>query len=115
MVVGHLGEGLPYWFFRLDFMHNRIVGSNRYPAVRKLTKNISDYLRENFFVTTSGMSWAPPILYARSVLGIDRIMFAMDYPYQFVAEEARVIDNLPISEADKSKLYHTNAERIFRL
>jgi 2,3-dihydroxybenzoate decarboxylase len=115
IVVGHLGEGLPYWLFRIDFMHTRMVASNRYPNVKPLQRLPSSYLKENVHVTTSGMAWQPPILYAQSVLGINRVMYAMDYPYQYVPEEVLVTDDLPISDADKKKLYQTNAERVFRL
>jgi 2,3-dihydroxybenzoate decarboxylase len=115
IVTGHLGEGLPYWLFRIDFMHRRMVSANRYASVQKLNKQPSDYLKENFYVTTSGMAWEPPILYAQSVLGVDRVLYAMDYPYQFVPEEVAVTDNLPISEADKKMLYQSNAETVFGL
>src|SRR5215469_10670974 len=115
IVAGHLGEGLPYWLFRIDFMHARMVAAHRYGSVRKLEKKPSDYLRENFYVTTSGMAWAPPILYAQSVLGVDRVMYAMDYPYQFVPEEVKVTDDLPIPDEDKCKLYQSNAGRVFVL
>jgi len=115
MVAGHLGEGLPYWLFRIDFMHQRLTANNRYANVPKLQKRPSDYLKENFYVTTSGMAWQPPILYAQSVLGVDRVLYAMDYPYQFVPDEVKVTDDLPISDADKKKLYQTNAEKVFAL
>jgi 5-carboxyvanillate decarboxylase len=115
IIIGHLGEGLPYWLSRIDFMHSRMVAANRYASVRKLERKPSDYVRENICVTTSGMAWEPPILYAQSVLGADRVMYAMDYPYQFVPEEVLVTDNLPISDGDKLKLYQTNAERVFAL
>jgi len=115
MVVGHLGEGLPYWFFRIDFFHRANVASGRYAKVKKLAKKPSEYLKENVWVTTSGMAWAPPILYCQQVLGAERVMYAMDYPYQFVPEEVRVTDELPISDGDKKKLYQTNAEEVFGL
>jgi 5-carboxyvanillate decarboxylase len=115
MVAGHLGEGLPYWLFRIDFMHQRLTSNNRYRTVPKLQKKPGEYLKENFYVTTSGMAWQPPILYAQSVLGMDRVLYAMDYPYQFVPEEVKVTDDLPITEADKKKLYQTNAEKVFAL
>jgi 5-carboxyvanillate decarboxylase len=115
MVAGHLGEGLPYWLFRIDFMHQRLTANNRYANVPKLQNPPSDYLKENFYVTTSGMAWQPPILYAQSVLGVDRVLYAMDYPYQFVPDEVKVTDDLPISDADKKKLYQTNAEKVFAL
>jgi 2,3-dihydroxybenzoate decarboxylase len=115
IVIGHLGEGLPYWLFRIDFMHARMVAADRYASVRKLERKPSDYIRENIWITTSGMAWEPPILYAQSVLGVDRILYAMDYPYQFVPEEVAVTDNLPIGDADKMRLYQTNAEAVFHL
>jgi len=115
MVAGHLGEGLPYWFFRIDFMHGASVRAGRYPSLKPLKRKASEYLRENFYYTTSGMAWQPPILYAQSVLGVDRVLYAMDYPYQFVPEEVIVTDELPISDADKKKLYQLNAERVFGL
>ena len=115
IAVGHLGEGLPFWLFRLDFMHRSMVNANRYPGVRPLKKRPSDYLRENVCVTTSGMQWAPAILFTQQVLGVDRVLYAMDYPYQFVPEEVKVTDELPIGEEDRSKLYHLNAQRVFKL
>ena len=115
IVVGHLGEALPYWMFRVDFMHRAMVASGRHPAIRKLQRKPSEYLRENFYYTTSGMAWQPVILFAESVLGPDRIMYAMDYPYQYVPEEVRVTDELPISDIDKLKLYQLNAEKVFCL
>jgi 2,3-dihydroxybenzoate decarboxylase len=115
VVLGHLGEALPYWLFRIDFMHRAMVAANRYPSVKKLERKPSDYLKENVWVTTSGMAWQPPILYAQAVLGVDRVLYAMDYPYQFVPEEVKVTDGLPISDADKKRLYQTNAESVFVL
>lgn len=115
IVSGHLGEGLPYWLFRIDFMHARMVAANRYASVKKLQRRPSDYVKENLYVTTSGMAWEPPILYAQSVLGMDRVLYAMDYPYQFVPEEVGVTDHLPISDDDKKKLYQSNAEGVFGL
>ena len=115
MVAGHLGEGLPFWLFRIDFMHRAMVKAERYASVKKLNRQPSEYLRDNFHVTTSGMAWEPAILYAQCVLGADRVLYAMDYPYQFVPEEVQVTDGLPISGEDKQKLYQLNAERVFSL
>ena len=115
VVVGHLGEGIPYWLFRVDFFHNTIVQTRRYDKVQPLKRKPSDYMRENIYVTTSGMAWEPAILYARQVLGADRVLYAMDYPYQYVAEEVGVTDNLPIADDEKKALYQENAERVFKL
>jgi 2,3-dihydroxybenzoate decarboxylase len=115
IVVGHLGEGLPFWLFRLDFMHRSMVASKRYEGVKPLNHPLSHYLKSNVWVTTSGMQWAPAILFCQQVLGVDRVMYAMDYPYQFVPEEVKVTDELPISEDDRRKLYQLNAEQVFAL
>ncbi len=115
IAVGHLGEGLPFWLFRLDFMHRSMVISERYPGAKPLGRKPSDYLKTNVWVTTSGMQWAPAILFSQQVLGFDRVLYAMDYPYQFVPEEVKVTDELPITEEQRKLLYQTNAERLFRL
>ena len=115
IVLGHLGEGLPYWLFRIDFMHGASMRSGRYASQPKLQRKASDYLRENFYYTTSGMAWTPPIRYVQSVMGMDRVMYAMDYPYQFVPEEVNVTDELPIGYENLKAFYQTNAERVFKL
>jgi len=115
IVVGHLGEALPFWLFRLDFMHRRMVGAGRYDKVKALKKSISDYLRENVWITTSGMAWEPAIMFVRSVIGADHVMYAMDYPYQYVPDEVKVTDALPISDAELKAFYQTNAESVFSL
>ena len=115
IVLGHLGEGLPYWLFRIDFMHGASVRSGRYASQPKLQRKASEYLRENFYYTTSGMAWTPPIRYVQDVMGMDRVMYAMDYPYQFVPDEVRVTDDLPIPTEHHRQFYETNAERVFKL
>ena len=115
IALGHLGEGLPFWLFRLDFMHRSMTVSRRYPGAQPLAKKPSDYLKENVWVTTSGMQWAPAILFCQQVLGFDRVLYAMDYPYQFVPEEVRVTDEMPITAEQRKLLYQTNAERLFKL
>ena len=115
IAVGHLGEGLPFWLFRLDYMHRSMVISERYPGARPLERRPSEYLKQNVWVTTSGMQWAPAIRFCQQVLGVERVLYAMDYPYQFVPEEVKVTDELTIPDEDKRKLYQFNAERVFRL
>ncbi|MGA8205882.1 MAG: amidohydrolase family protein, partial [Woeseiaceae bacterium] len=115
IVVGHCGEALPFWLYRLDFMHNAMVRAERYDNVKPLHKKISDYLRDNVWMTTSGMAWEPAILFIRSVIGADHVMYAMDYPYQFVADEVDAMDALPLTGPELKAFYQTNAERVFRL
>lgn len=115
IIVGHMGEALPYWLYRLDFMHQAGVRSQRYERMKPLRRTIADYMRSNVLVTTSGMAWEPAIRFAQSVLGEDRVMYAMDYPYEYVADEVRTHDLLDIGEAARKKLMQENAERVFRL
>jgi 5-carboxyvanillate decarboxylase len=114
IVVGHLGEALPFWMFRLDYMHRATVNSKRYAFMKPLQRKVSDYLRENVYVTSSGMAWAPAIQFCQQVLGVDRVMYAMDYPYQFEASEVVEMDAAG-SEADRKKFYESNARAVFKL
>jgi 5-carboxyvanillate decarboxylase len=115
IILGHCGEAIPFWLFRLDYMHGALSRANRYPGVKPLEHRISDYMKRNFFVTTSGMAWEPAIMFCRQVLGADRVMYAMDYPYQAVASEVVASDDLPLSDAEKKQFFQTNAERVFSL
>lgn len=115
VVVGHLGEALPFWLYRLDYMHAATVRSGRYPFLRPLARRPSDYLTENVWVTTSGMPWEPAIMFCRGVLGVDRVCYAMDYPYEFVVEEVQAQDRLPLTAAEKKAFFQTNAEALFGL
>jgi 5-carboxyvanillate decarboxylase len=115
LVVGHLGEALPFWLYRLDFMHAAQVAAGRYESMKPLQRRPSDYLRSNVWVTTSGMPWAPAIMFCREVLGPDRVMYAMDYPYQYVPEEVTMQDQLPLDAAAKHAFFQGIAEEVFGL
>jgi 5-carboxyvanillate decarboxylase len=111
IVIGHAGEGLPYWIYRIDYMQE----NSRASFMPKLKMKPSDYMKRNLYITTSGVPWAPAITMAQSVLGVDRVLYAMDYPYQYRVEEVTMTDNFPISAANKKKLFQTNAEKVFTL
>ena len=115
MMIGHMGEALPFWMFRLDYMHRATVNSKRYPVLQPLKKKVSDYLKENVYVTNSGVAWAPAIQFSQQVLGVDRVLYAMDYPYQFVAEEVGALERENLAVEVLRKFYQTNAERAFKL
>ena len=115
IIVGHMGEALPYWLYRLDFMHQAGVRSQRYARMKPLKKTIAEYLRSNVLVTNSGMAWEPAIKFCQEVMGEDRVMYAMDYPYQYVADEVRAMDTMDMSAQTKKKFFQTNAERWFKL
>jgi 5-carboxyvanillate decarboxylase len=116
MAVGHLGEALPFWMYRLDYMHRAGVVSKRYPRMKPLALGrVSEYLRRNVYVTTSGFAWEPSIKLCLDVLGVDRVLYAMDYPYQHDVAEVIATDDLDIPDDVKTMLFQTNAERLFKL
>jgi 5-carboxyvanillate decarboxylase len=115
IIVGHAGEALPFWLYRLEYMHAAMVKAGRYPTVKPLQRKIGDYLRENVWVTTSGMAWEPAIMFLHQIMGPDHLMYSMDYPYQFVAEEVATSDALPLSAEDKKKFFQETAEAVFGL
>jgi 2,3-dihydroxybenzoate decarboxylase len=115
VIIGHMGEALPFWSYRLDYMHQATVKSERYPTIRALKKKPSDYLRENFYITNSGVAWEPAIKFTQETLGVDRVLYAMDYPYQFAADEVVAMDGMAMSPENKKRFFQTNAERVFKL
>jgi 5-carboxyvanillate decarboxylase len=113
MIIGHMGEALPFWAYRLDYMHRATVASNRYASMQPIQRKPSEYLRENFYITNSGVAWEPAIKFTQSVVGVDRVLYAMDYPYQYAPEEVTMMDNMQMSAEDKKKFFQTNAEKVF--
>ncbi len=113
IVLGHMGEGLPFWLPRID-KKMKLFNSIKEP-VPKLQKQPSEYFLENFWITTSGMNYEHPFLLSHKVVGADRILFAVDYPAEENAAPVAFMDNVAISEEDRRKIYHQNAEELFRL
>lgn len=115
LVVGHLGEALPFWLHRIDHMHAKQVAAGRYETIRPLAQRPSEYFRSHIWITTSGMPWEPAILFTREVTGPDRVMYAMDYPYQYEASEVAAQDALPLSDAELADFFEHTARRVFDL
>ena len=115
VVIGHVGESLPFTLYRIDYMHQASVASGRYGTMKPLQRKPSDYMRENLHYTNSGVAWAPPIRFLQEVIGADRVMYARDYPYQYNVEEVTALDALPISAEDKAAFFEGNARRLFGL
>lgn len=115
LVVGHLGEALPFWLPRVDHFHAVQVASGRYPAMKALQLRPSDYLRRNVWYTTSGMAWQPAIMFVRDVVGPDRVLYAMDYPYQYVPDEVCHQDELPLDAVAMREFFEGIATRLFHL
>ncbi|MEZ5709279.1 MAG: amidohydrolase family protein [Blastomonas sp.] len=116
IIIGHMGEALPFWLYRLDYMHQAGIRAARYECMPPLKREkVSNYLRENFHITNSGVAWEPAIKFTQSVIGEDRVLYAMDYPYQCPAEEVAILDNMDMPLETKRKFFQTNAEKLFRI
>lgn len=109
IVLGHLGEAFPFWLERMD-NRIRMTGSTN-PLCRKP----SEYFRDNFKVTTSGMCWQPAFSLVFQVLGPDNVLFGCDYPFQGIWEAVPFLRNAVIHPRDKEKVSHLNAEKLLKL
>jgi 2,3-dihydroxybenzoate decarboxylase len=109
VILGHLGEGLPFGIWRVD---NRISRTSVRP---KAKLPIGHYLRENFYITTSGDFRTPALIDVITEVGADRVLYSVDYPYEDMGVAAEWFDNAPISEPDRLKIACGNARQLFHL
>ncbi|MCK9915553.1 amidohydrolase family protein [Microbacteriaceae bacterium K1510] len=107
VAIGHLGEGIPFMLQRLN--------KNLPPSLTKLQRPVADYLRQNVHYTFGGFNFMPTFLNLLLEVGVDRIMFSVDYPYCTMEESRSFLQYLPVSEADRARIAHGNAERLLGL
>ena len=114
IVIGHMGEGLPFWLPRID---NRYVAmrAGMFGGSKPMQRMPSDYIRDNIWVTTSGMNYWPQLKMTLDVLGRDRVMYATDYPFERQGEAVKAVDAMPLTASDKKMLFEDVATRVFRL
>jgi predicted TIM-barrel fold metal-dependent hydrolase len=105
IILGHLGETIPFTLWRCDWLLGHVGGRSGF----------ADTFREHFYLTTSGNFQQTALACCIAELGIDRIMFAVDYPYNSNAEGVEFVRAAPISDVDKAKIFHGNADRLLRL
>ncbi len=111
IVLGHMGEGLPYSMWRVDNRNAWVKTPPKYPAKRR----ISDYFRENFYLTTSGNFRTQTLIDAMLEIGADRILFSADWPFENIDHAAEWFDVATIAEGDRIKIGRTNADKLFGL
>ncbi len=111
LLLGHMGEGLPFVLWRLDSRW----GFHDHQGINLKRGIPSAYLRENLYITTSGVCSPAPLLCALLALGSDHILFGTDYPFEDAATATEFLANAPVSEADRAKIAHLNAERLLGL
>ena len=107
VMLGHLGETLPYLLWRFD-SRAKLYGV-------KLAEPPSQYIKRNIMVTTSGMCSAEPLACALAALGHDRVMFAADYPFEQAEEAAHFIDGTPLDEKLRNDICFNTAARVLKL
>jgi 2,3-dihydroxybenzoate decarboxylase len=107
LMLGHLGETLPFLLWRFD---SRAVFHGL-----KLKKAPSEYIRENIWVTTSGMCSVEPLDCTLAALGKDRVMFAADYPFESVEEAAHFIDGVKLDESLRADICRNTAKKLLAL
>jgi predicted TIM-barrel fold metal-dependent hydrolase len=105
LIVGHMGEMLPFMMARADQAFSNINQPMR----------PSKIISERVYITTSGFFTTPPFLNALQTFGADRIMFSVDYPFAANEFGRQFLDTLPVSTSDKRKIAHENADRLLKL
>lgn len=103
IILGHGGESLPFWLWRVNSVS------------RTGDKGFMEYFKEHFYVTISAQFWTPVLAFLITVMGADRIMFATDYPHPDWCKHVDFIDSAPISDSEREKICHLNAEKLFKL
>ena len=111
IILGHMGEGLPYSMWRIDNRNAWVKAPKTYPA----KKTFGEYFQNNFHITTSGNFRTQTLIDAMLEIGADRILFSTDWPFENVDHAAHWFDAASISEADRLKIGRTNAEKLFKL
>jgi 2,3-dihydroxybenzoate decarboxylase len=106
IILGHLGEGLPFLLWRIDMAMSR--PGNKGGSFR-------DYFRRHFYITTSGNFSTPALLCSIMELGIDRIMFSVDWPFVANPPGVKWMEGVPLCDEDKEKILGGNAKRLLKL
>jgi len=112
IIVGHMGDHLPFNIARADRVFGEMANENSAPPFQR---RVIEYFRENFYVTTSGYFYTQPFLCALGVLGPDHVLFSVDYPYASNIPGREFLNTLPVGPEDLEKISHGNAERILKL
>lgn len=107
LISGHWGEMVPYYLQRLDDAIPREASG--------LSRTITQIYREQVHVSPSGMLSLPHFEFTRSTLGVDRILYSVDYPYLSLNGARAFIEKLPFSQEDKEKIAFRNAAKLLKI
>lgn len=109
VILGHMGEFLPFQLSRLDFRYK--VLDFKHP----LKKLPSEYFRTNIAITTTGVFSHAVLIAAIGEVGVDNVMFSIDYPFESTEKAVQFIRTAPLAPADQARVAHVNAEQMLRL
>ncbi len=112
VVIGHMGEMIPFVLQRLD---NRYAFEMSLFGKKALPLSPSQYFRRNICVTTSGMNYATPLKATIDQLGIDNVLFAVDYPLEDQSQVVADFERMPLTLAERRLICETNPARVFKL
>jgi predicted TIM-barrel fold metal-dependent hydrolase len=107
LILGHWGEMIPFYLARFAEMLAQ--------TAKHLQRPIADYFLQQVYVTPSGMFTLPPFLLTLQIMGADRIMYSIDYPYSRSEHGRTFLEQAPISPTDRAKIAHGNAENVLKL
>ncbi|KTD00358.1 amidohydrolase family protein [Fluoribacter gormanii] len=111
IIIGHMGEMLPFWAWRLDHRLNEEGWREKLECKRTIT----EYLNTNIFLTTSGFFDTPSLMHAISTVSTDRIMFSVDYPYEDNLKASQWLDSVQLDDEDKMKISYLNAAKLLNI
>jgi len=111
IVLGHLGEGIPIYLWRIDGRNGWMKAPHKYAA----RHGVGHYFRKHFHLTTSGNFSTPALINAIAEMGVDRVMFSVDWPFEAVDEGAAWFDEAAIGDADRGRIGRDNAIKLFKL
>src|SRR5438270_8422813 len=111
IILGHLGEGIPAYLWRIDNRNDWMKARHKYAA----KKPVADYFRNNFVLTTSGNFSTSALNQAIAEISIERVLWSADYPFEDISDAAEWIDAAPLSAADRMKICRSNALKLFKL
>ena len=111
VVLGHMGEAVHFWIWRLDYMS--APGRARGETPTKLLP--SEYMKRNLRITTSGQQNPAALRYSIDTLGLQNVMWAIDYPYQETPSAVGFMDTAPLSDEERDAVYWKNAARVFNI
>jgi gamma-resorcylate decarboxylase len=111
IILGHLGEGIPAYLWRIDHRNDWMKAPHKYAA----KKRVADYFRSNFVLTTSGNFSTSALAQSVAEIGVERVLWSADYPFEDISDAANWFDTAPMGEDDRRKIGRDNALKLFKL